>query len=393
MIAFYYLISWLLWGLCAPFLLAISLFSKKHKRSFKARFFLWQNARQAPADVHFHCCSYGEVKAVSHFAGDFNSRFSVVTQTGFDEAKKFIKSVNFLPFENLLPLWFSPCKVLVVFEAELWLMLFFVAKKQGAKTMLINARISEKSFAKYQKFTLLYKKIFSYIDEIYAQSVADKERLEKIGAKNVQVVGNIKAKVAVKVSKKFTKPKAKLIVFASTHEGEEALLLGHFILKKGEKLVIAPRHPERFEKAFEIACEYATRQGLSCEKFSKLKLDDFGLKREFSSDILILDTLGELVNFYAIADVVALCGSFIDGIGGHNPVEIATFGTPLISGVFIHNQKALFANVGGVGFCDDLSNFEKMINSQKTKTFLKNDIDISPILQGIQGGIDARKGV
>ena len=390
MIAFYFVLSWLVWVFCALPLLLVSFFSKKHRQSFKSRFFLWQNPKQAPASVHFHACSFGEVRAILPLISEFESRISVITQTGFDEAKRHSKAVNFLPFENFIPLWFSPCKVLVVFEAELWLMLFFIAKLKGAKTLLINARISQKSYPKYQKFAFLYKKIFSYIDEIYAQSEADKERLENLGACKVQVLGNIKTNTVIKPSKAYTKLNSRLIIFASTHEGEEELLLSNFTLIKGQKLVIAPRHPERFDKVARLVKDYARQKGLEFSLFSELNLANLDLKSEFKADILVLDALGELVNFYAICDLAVLCGSFIDGIGGHNPVEIAALNKPLISGAFIHNQIPLYESLEGVRICKDLSEFNELVKSHTQKTSLKNKIDLSPILQSIQRGIDAR---
>ncbi len=378
-----------MWALCALPLLLVSFVSKKHAQSFKARFFLWRNARQVPAEVHFHSCSFGEVRAIVPLTREFNSRISVITQTGFDEAKKFTKSVNFLPFENLLPLWFAPCKVLVVFEAELWLMLFCVAKKRGAKTLLINARISEKSYPKYQKFAFLYRKIFSYIDEIYAQSEADKARLENLGARNIKVLGNIKAAVPAKPSKAYSKPNSRLIIFASTHEGEESLLLANFSLAKSQKLIIAPRHPERFEAVAGLVRDYAAANSLNFARFSELNLKNLDLKSEFKADILLLDTLGELVNLYAICDVAVLCGSFVQGIGGHNPVEIAAFNKPIISGEFIHNQIPLYESVSGVRFCKDLREFNALVQSHNEKTNLKNKVDLSPILSSIKGGLNA----
>lgn len=376
--------------LCAVPLLLLSFTSKKHKMSFKARFFLYKNLCQSKASVHFHACSLGEVKSIAPLVRDFDSRLSVITQTGYEEALRLSKKVNFLAFESFIPFWLAPCKVLVIFEAELWLMLVSIAKFKGAKTLLINARISQRSFARYCKFRFLYKKIFSYIDEIYAQSEADKMRLEILGAKNVSVLGNIKANADIKVSKAYTKPNSRLIIFASTHEGEESLLLSNFTLLKGQKLVIAPRHPERFERASQIAKDYATAHKLEFALFSELDLAHFDFANAFKADILVLNTLNELVNLYAICDIAVLCGSFIKGIGGHNPVEIAHFNKPLISGEFIHNQKALFSNVLGVKFCTNLKDLNTLINTHNEKTSLKNQVDLSPILQSIQSGIDER---
>lgn len=388
--AFYYILTWVAWVLCAAPLLLLSFVSKKHKNSLKARFFLYKNTKEAKADVHFHACSFGEVKSIASLVQKFNSRISVITQTGYEEAKKLSQKVNFLAFENFIPFWLTPCKVLVIFEAELWLMLVCMAKLKGAKTLLINARISEHSFHKYQKFDFFYKKIFSYIDEIYAQSKEDKERLEILGAKNIKIVGNIKTNALTQPRKAYIKPNSRLIIFASTHDGEESLLLSNFTLLRGQKLIIAPRHPERFNKVAQIAKDYASSHNLDFACFSELDLTNLDLASEFKADILVLNTLNELINLYAICDIAVLCGSFIKGIGGHNPIEIAHFNKPLISGEFIHNQKALFENVEGVKFCTNLNELNTLINTHNDKTSIKNHVDLSPILQSIQRGIDAR---
>ena len=88
--------------------------------------------------------------------------------------------------------------------------------------------MSDRSFPKYQRISWLYKKIFQHIDEVYAQTELDKERLETLGAKNVKVTGNIKLSKLPEVSKKLEKPRALLLCGASTHEGEEALILDAF---------------------------------------------------------------------------------------------------------------------------------------------------------------------
>ncbi|EOH3956634.1 glycosyltransferase N-terminal domain-containing protein, partial [Campylobacter jejuni] len=111
----------------------------KYKISLKSRFFLYKNLHQEKADVHFHACSYGEVRSIKALVLKFDSRITTITQTGFECAKEFCKKVNYLAFENFLPFWLKPCKVLVIFEAEYWLMLVFMARIYKAKIILLNA--------------------------------------------------------------------------------------------------------------------------------------------------------------------------------------------------------------------------------------------------------------
>ncbi|KAA6230040.1 3-deoxy-D-manno-octulosonic acid transferase [Campylobacter sp. LR264d] len=384
MIFFYYLILIILFIPLSPFIFILSFCKEKYKQSLKARFFLYKNLIQKKADVHFHACSYGEVNSIKELSLNYDSRISVITQTGFDLAKSFCSKVNFLAFEIFLPFWLSKTKVLVIFEAEFWLMLVFIAKLKEAKILLINARISDNSYSSYKKFSFFYKKIFSYIDEIFVQSDKDKTRFSELGAKNIKVFTNIKSTLKINPSKKYTKFKEKLIIFASTHKGEEELLLQNFKLEKNEKLIIAPRHPERFVEVETLLKDL----NLSFDKFSNL--NDIS---EFNKEILLLDKLGELVNFYAISDIVVLCGSFIDNIGGHNPIEVASFDNVLISGKFIHNQKSLFEMVENVCFCENLQDLNDFIHNFKTRAKLKSKLDLSPIMQSIQDGINARKSI
>lgn len=376
----------MLWLLATIPLFLLSFFKIKYKNTLKARFFLYKNFHQDLADVHFHVCSLGEARSIKELALKFHSRVSVITQTGFDEARTFCKRVNFLAFENFIPFWLKPCKVLVIFEAEYWLMLVFFAKLKGAKVILINARISDKSYQAYRRFAFFYNYIFNYIDEVFAQSQKDQERLMELGARNVKIGGNIKADLQIKVSKKFNKLSNKLIIFASTHSGEEELLLSNFSLKNDEKLIIAPRHPERFTEVEKILIE----KKIEFNKFSTFKFDKKNLEDEFNKPILLLDCLGELVNFYAISDVVVLGGSFIENIGGHNPIEVAQFDNILISGKFIHNQESLFKSVENVNFCENLKDLDDKIHSLKQKAKLKKEKNIDTIIQAIKEGIDAR---
>lgn len=387
MIVFYYALLCLIYILCALPLLVLSFFKQKYKQSFKARFFLYKNLHQDEAEVHFHACSFGEVKSIKDLVLSFDSRITTITQTGFKEAQNFCKKLNYLAFEIFIPFWLKPCKVLVLFEAELWLMLVCIAKLRGAKVILINARISEPSFAKYQKFAFFYKKIFSYIDEVFAQSKADKTRLESLGAKNVRESFNIKAALKPQPSKNYEKQGKKLVLFASTHESEEELLLKSFILEKNEILCLAPRHPERFNKVKGLLKEYALKYDLSFACLSELK----GLV--IQSDILLIDTLGELVNFYAICDISVLCGSFLKGIGGHNPIEIAHFQKALISGTHIHNQIPLYEQLENVYFCENPKDLNALIHSNLYPSKLKNDFSLEPIISSIKEGIYAGKSV
>jgi len=375
-IAIYYILAVLLYILVLPYLIYLS-FKKKYKDSIPARFFLYKNGFFRSSAIWFHACSLGEVRSIKPLIEQLKNRvnITVITNTGFSEAKKITDSVRFLPFEIFQPFWQKRQKVLVVMEAELWYMLFLVAKRRGDKTILLNARISDNSYKSYKRFAFFYKKIFANIDEVFAQSNKDKERLKELGAKNITVTGNIKNSTSFKISKTYPKPKDKrVLILASTHEGEEELILKNLTLQKDDILIVVPRHPERFEKVDKILQNYSIK---SDKNYMKLSKDD-----KLSCDIMLCDKMGELINLYAIADITILGGSFLNGIGGHNPLEPAYFNNVIISGEYIFNQQALFDDVENI-YISKADDLHKLLKYDLDKSFIKKRVDLQPIIKSI----------
>ncbi|HIP41871.1 MAG TPA: 3-deoxy-D-manno-octulosonic acid transferase, partial [Campylobacterales bacterium] len=337
----------LVYLLALPFLFWFSKQKSKYTISIPARFFLKNNRPLKPNGIWFHSCSFGEARAIYPLLDKLpieQLRLSTTTQTGYEAiVQKQPLQSRYLPFEPLLFFWLKPQKILVVMEAEFWYLLFALAQKKGAKTLLINARMSDRSFYKYKRMAWLYRKIFAHIDEVYAQSQIDKERLEELGATNVQVIGNIKLANIAPISKKLSKPKALLVCGASTHEGEEGLILKAFATLKEEdptaKLVVVPRHPERFKKVSLMVEAFAKKHHYSWHNYSE--------NEAFNSDVVVADILGELVNIYAISDVVILGGAFAK-VGGHNAAEAAQFGCKIISGEHYFNQRDIFNMIEGI---------------------------------------------
>ena len=358
---FYYLILSFIYILAIPYLIFKSR-NIKYKEAIPEKFFLRNNPKFKENGIWFHSCSMGETKAIKPLIDNYlkEANISVITNTGFEEAKKISSNVRYLPFEIFLPFWINKQKVLVVMEAELWYLLFLFAKKKGAKTLLINARISDKSYKSYKKFSFFYKRIFENIDKVFAQSEVDKSRLEELGATNIEVIGNIKLAQLPKVNVNLEKPKQVVITAASTHENEEKLILEAFKKEQG-KLIVVPRHPERFDKVDFLIREFIKDKNISYERYSD--------KESFESDIILVDKMGILNDIYAISDVVILGGAF-EKIGGHNPIEPAFLGCKIISGKNIFNQKSLFDCIKNYyliendelgSYLDNLSNLEKPI--------------------------------
>lgn len=378
----YYLLATLLYILALPVFVYLR-FKPKYKASIPARFFLKDNASFTKEGIWFHACSLGEVRSLKPFIESLPNvdvNISVITQTGFREALQYQSAdIRYLPFEIFLPFWITKQKTLVVLEAELWPMLFWVAKRRGMKTILLNARISDRSYRSYLRFTFIYRWIFSSIDVVFAQSSLDQQRLEKLGAKHVRVGGNIKTFQHYEVTNVYQKPADKRIVLlASTHEKEEELILSCIELLPNDQLIVVPRHPERFDKVDFLLRAYAKTQELSYERLSQ--------NNQLSSSVTLCDKMGELINLYAIADIVILGGSFVQGVGGHNPLEPAFFKTKLISGEYTFNQNVLFSLVENSVTCNAKTLKEVFKNTEALlPSAIAHSGDIKPLLKEIIG--------
>ncbi len=378
----YSFFSFLIYIIAFPFLVFFS-FKTKYKDSLPARFFLWKNKPLKSDGIWFHSCSFGEAKAIKPLVDVLPQdvlRMSTTTHTGFKVIGEYTKESRYLPFEPLLLGWLKPQKALVVMEAEFWYLLFALAQSRGAKTLLINARMNDRSFSKYEKIGWFYRQIFKHIDEVYAQTELDKERLESLGAKNVLVTGNIKLAHLPGVTKKVKKPSALVVCGASTHEGEEALILQAFAAFKKEHeeaiLLLVPRHPERFAKVAKMMEDFAGEYHYTTQRYSQNEM--------LCSDIALVDALGELVNMYAISDIVILGGAF-EPIGGHNAAEAAQFGCKIISGKHYFNQKDIFDAIEGIAIVEAANLSRRLLQYGLLKpTEIKSKSDITAIVESLK---------
>ena len=379
---FYSFVSIVIYLIALLFLLLFS-FKSKYKDSIPARFFLWKNPPLKPHGIWFHSCSFGEAKAIKPLLDRLPPellRMSSTTHTGYDAIVDYTNESRYLPFESLLFFWLKPQKALVVMEAEFWYLLFALAQKRGAKTLLINARMSERSYPKYLRMGWLYRHIFKHIDEVYVQTALDKERLESLGAKNVVVTGNIKLSSLPKVTQTLVKPSGLIVCAASTHGTEEALILDAFYRLKQEqseaRLIVVPRHPERFEKVAGMIEAFGKANNLLWHRYSE--------DRSLEDDIVLIDTLGELVNIYSISDIVILGGSF-EPIGGHNAAEAAQFGCKILSGKHYFNQVDIFGAIEGIAIVEASNLSRRLLQHGLLKpTRLKYRTDISPIVKSLE---------
>jgi len=357
---FYTLLAITLFVVALPFILFLA-FKKKYRHSIPARFFCKNNPPFEPHDIWFHVCSLGEAKAIAPILERLEGvkiAISTITHTGYEVASKYTAQVRYLPFEPWLWFWIKKPKTVVVLEAEFWYLLFSIATMRGARVIALNARISDRSFPKYYKMRWFYKRLFEKCDRIVCQSSEDRGRFIALGAHNVEVVGNIKLAQKIEATKNYPKPNGVLIVAGSTHEGEEEGIIRGFMEYRIDnphaKLLIVPRHPERFTKVAHLIESIAPHHSFS--RWSQTQT--------ISEEITLIDAMGELNNFYAISDIAILGGAF-SPIGGHNPLEPAHFGCKIITGKAIFLQRELFKYISHVQFVE-LDGIAKALRSAQT---------------------------
>ena len=310
--------------------------------------------------IWIHAASVGEVVAASPIVREARKRFpdrpilfTVITATGFEMANRIIKeadAITFLPID--LP-WLSKRLVKTVLpaifvnvETELWPNLLYYLKRENIPAIMVNGRISEKSRRQYKWIKAFMVKTLSSIKMFCMQSAVDAQYVIEVGAdpQLVLVTGNTKfeqsytqmdgALRALKLDELQISDNKPIFIAGSTYEGEEELLLKAFAELKVQHpkaaMIIAPRKIARADAIAELALAL----GIMTVKRTMLN-------QQNSADVIILDTIGELGQLYGIADFVFVGGSLIKR-GGHNILEPAAHGKPIITGPNMFNFKDIY---------------------------------------------------
>ncbi|MBI5752552.1 MAG: lipid IV(A) 3-deoxy-D-manno-octulosonic acid transferase [Hydrogenophilales bacterium] len=222
----------------------------------------------------------------------------------------------------------------LLMETELWPNLIAACKTRGVPLALINARLSEKSARGYAHFGSLISAALENLPLICAQSAADAERLQQLGATNVSITGNLKFDVApptdiaeqAKHLRELLGNERRVLLAASTREGEEALLLDAFSAQSNFLLVIVPRHPQRFD---DVAALLAALN-IPYQRRS----ENAPIRAE--TRVVLGDSMGEMFTYYGAADVAIIGGSLLP-YGGQNLIEACALGVPVIIGPHTYN--------------------------------------------------------
>ncbi len=363
----------LIYLLAAVIYFPVFLWRRKFHRGFSQRLGLIPKDLKPKAPIWIHAVSVGEVMAIRGLLGELKKTYphkrfviSTVTPTGNKIAANIASSsdwVTYLP----LDLSFIVSRVMgkikpdlfILAETELWPNLITCLYQKNIPIVVVNARISNASFKGYLMFRFLLKNILNKIRIFCVQTSRDADRLMRLGVSEnkIRITGNMKfdisqdaalKKDALDLRLRLGIDKGKFFVAGSTHAGEEEIILSAYARLLGAypdlKLLIAPRHPERASQIENLI----RKRG-----FKPLKIS--GLKRGRPSadkvSVFILDTIGELLSFYNIADIVFVGGSLVKK-GGHNILEPAILAKPVlfgphmfnfreISGLFLKQQAAL----------------------------------------------------
>ena len=300
--------------------------------------------------ILIHAVSLGEVLGIKNFVktleGDNEIIISVSTATGLQKAQELYghkHQVIFLPWDFFIFInlffRFLDIKLILLFETEIWPYLIYRANKLNIPIILLNGRLSKRSASLYKQTRLLMTPIFKKMDKLFVQSDKHLERFCNLGVDTtkIEVVGSVKYDIEpAKEAPSEKKLPNKFILAASTHKGEEEIVLNAYkIFQQNNpshpnvKLVICPRHPERANSVKSLCNE----MGLDGKKFSYMEGDSH-------PEVIIIDRIGLLNTCYMLSSCAFVGGSLINH-GGHNLAEPACNKTPIIIGPYTFNFEEM----------------------------------------------------
>ena len=310
--------------------------------------------RPGPDRFWVHAVSVGEVMAAVPLVRALRKRWpgteivvSTVTATGAQVARArlpeagaaFVFPLDFAYATRRAIARVRP-RCFIALETELWPNLLRCLAEAGIPAVLVNGRISDRSYRRYAWVRGLFRRVLADVALFAMQSDEDARRIRNLGApaERVVVTGNLKLEAAPPGEEAGRAWRRLLhlgdegvLVAGSTHRGEEAVVLDAFAsLRDGAaplRLVLAPRHPERVDEVEDLA----RARGLRPVRRSRIDAEPAG-------DVILLDTVGELAAVYAAADVIFVGGSFVP-IGGHNVIEAALHAKPVIFGPHMSNFR------------------------------------------------------
>jgi 3-deoxy-D-manno-octulosonic-acid transferase len=358
----YSVVTGMLLAVLSPYFVYQALRHNKYLGSLGQRFGYLPVSFNLDGDesIWVHAVSVGEVLAARPLTSELRKRYpglklflSTTTLSGQQLARRSVSDVDgvfYLPFDWTFAvrrtLTLVRPRLFVMVETEIWPNLLRECRRRGIKTALVNGRISHRSFPRYRLVRPFFRRVLADIDRFCVQGEESARRLVELGAdpSAVVVTGSLKfeslhttptpGRGPDRVLRFFrVAPGRPVLVAGSTMKGEEEFVVRAFNRFRATAaggnalLVLAPRHPERFSEAERI-CRH---EGLSTIRRSELPID-----AEPRADAVVLDTIGELAQLYQIATAVFVGGSLVPS-GGHNILEPAVFGKPIVFGPHMEN--------------------------------------------------------
>ena len=321
-----------------------------------------------------HSVSLGETKAAKPFILRLRKTYpdayivlSTMTETGFKEAHTMqdLNHIFYLPLDfswtmKRLMRKLRPNAIFLI-ENDVWYHWLYQAKRFGSKVYWLSAKLSENSFKRYRIFSIYAKKVFSLFDQILAQTLLYKDRFRSfVPEEKLSIGGDLKYDATVNrlsseqkaewQEKLGIKPNDFVITIACTHAPEEETILlslkGFLEKNPTVKILLAPRHPERFSQVLDLL----KKKNLSCSALSQNSQD---------KNLILIDKMGFLPTCYELSQLAIVGGSFAGNIGGHNILEPCLFHVPVLFGPYMHKQqdlkeKVLKAKAGELVFLQDL---------------------------------------
>ncbi len=310
--------------------------------------------------VWIHAVSVGEVLAASRLIEELDSKLaesggrrrtdqlrvmiSTTTKTGQALARDRFgaERVFYFPLDLgwAVRAWLRALRprLLVLVETEFWPRMLSECRRAKIPVAVVNARISDRSWPRYRALGWFWRPLLGKLAVVLAQTELDATRLRELGANNVQVAGSLKYDVRVTGESELTAmlrnrlpAGARILVCGSTLGGEEDLLLE--ALPAGIVTILAPRHPERFGEVAEIL----SRRGVNWVRRSEWGRAP---RRIDPGTVFLLDSIGELASLYSLAGAAFVGGSLVPA-GGHNPLEAARFGVPVMMGPSYENFRGI----------------------------------------------------
>jgi 3-deoxy-D-manno-octulosonic-acid transferase len=314
--------------------------------------------------IWIHAVSVGEALTARALAAELKARYprlrlflSTTTMAGQQVARRSLQHVDavfYFPFDWTVivrrTLNLVKPRLFIMMETEIWPNLLHECRRRGIRSVMINGRISSRSYPRYRIVRPFFRRVLADVDRFCMQSEESARRLIDLGADaaRVTVTGSLKfdslempaatahGKPRERVLRFFRlSPHRTVLVAGSTMRGEEAAVLRAFARIKakspGALAILAPRQPERFGEVERLARETG---------FATMKRSDLPIDVEPRADVIVLDTIGELAQLYQLATAVFVGGSLADH-GGHNILEPAVFGKPIVFGPHMQNFKEI----------------------------------------------------